>query len=118
MAEGFCRRYHADRFNCYSAGIQAHGLNPLAVEVMRERGIDISNQRSKTLSELQMAEFDFVVTVCSNAERNCPFFPAKTKIIHIGFDDPAKHTDIVIYRRVRDDIEAMVVDLQKILANK
>jgi arsenate reductase (thioredoxin) len=115
MAEGFCRHYHADSFNCFSAGIEAHGLNPLAIEVMREKGIDISNQRSKTVSELPKVEFDYVVTVCDNADQNCPFFPAKTKKIHIGFEDPAKQNDLSIYRRVRDEIREMIVDLPKIL---
>ena len=118
MAEGFCRHYHSDKFNCYSAGIKAHGLNSFAVEVMKEAGIDISGQKSKTIPQLPNIEFDYVITVCNNADQNCPFFPAKTKKIHIGFDDPATQTDLSVFRRVRDEIEAMVVDLPRALVEK
>ena len=103
----------------YSAGIEAHGLNPDAVQVMAEAGVDISGQRSKRVSELQGAKFDYVVTVCGHAQENCPVFPGKAAMIHAGFDDPprlaadAKTEDerLAPYRRVRDEIRAFVETL-------
>ncbi|MBV5328311.1 MAG: arsenate reductase ArsC, partial [Chlorobium sp.] len=103
------------------AGIEKHGLNPLAVKVMAEAGVDISAQYSKTTAELGGREFDFVITVCGHADENCPFFPAKTKVIHHGFDDPPKLAEgagdeeeaLVHYRRVRDEIRAFITLLPK-----
>jgi arsenate reductase len=108
--------------NCvepYSAGIEPQGLNPVAVKVMAEAGVDISNQYSKHLDELKNIKFDYVITVCDSAHESCPVFPGKTKLIHIGFDDPphmakqAKSEDEVlnIYRRVRDEIRNFVETL-------
>jgi len=116
MAEGWARRLLGDRVEAYSAGIEAHGLNPLAVKVMREAGVDISSHRSKLVEELREVDFDCVVTVCGHAGENCPVFPRKTKIVHAGFDDPpqlachAKNEDEALshYRRVRDEIRAFV----------
>jgi len=116
MAEGWCRHLVSDRFDCASAGIERHGLNPLAVKVMVEAGVDISAQYSKTTAELDDQEFDFVITVCGHADENCPFFPAKTKVIHHGFDDPPKLAEgagdeeeaLVHYRRVRDEIRDFI----------
>ena len=88
MAEGWARHLKYDRIEAASAGIETHGLNPLAVKVMAEVGVDISNQHSKTTDELAVREFDFVITVCNHATENCPFFPEKTRAIHHGFDDP------------------------------
>jgi arsenate reductase len=88
MAEGWCRHLLSNRFDCASAGIEKHGLNPLAVKVMAEIGIDIASHFSKTTAEMGDLEFDFVITVCGNADENCPFFPARTRVIHRGFDDP------------------------------
>lgn len=123
MAEGFCKHYHAGTYECFSAGIEAHGLNASAVAVMNEVGIDISDQKSKTVAQLPDLEFDYVVTVCGDADENCPFFPAKTKKLHIGFDDPAKHQNdmpddqkMAVFRRVRDEIRQMVLNLPKLLA--
>ncbi|KAF0188535.1 MAG: arsenate [Desulfobulbaceae bacterium] len=121
MAEGWCRHLLSDRFDCASAGIERHGLNPLAVKVMAEAGIDISAHYSKTTAELGDQEFDFVITVCGHADENCPFFPAKTKVIHHGFDDPPKLAEgagdeeeaLVHYRRVRDEIRAFITLLPK-----
>jgi len=116
MAEAWCRHLLSDRFDCASAGIERHGLNPLAVKVMVEAGVDISAQYSKTTAELGDQEFDFVITVCGHADENCPFFPAKTKVIHHGFDDPPKLAEgagdeeeaLVHYRRVRDEIRDFI----------
>jgi len=88
MAEGWAKAIKGDCIEPYSAGIEKHGLNPCAIQVMAEAGIDISSQKSKLVSELPPMEFDYVITVCGNAHENCPYFPAKSKVVHAGFDDP------------------------------
>ena len=90
MAEGWARKLKSDSIEPYSAGIETHGLNPYAVKVMAEAGVDISNQRSKHVDELKDIEFDYVVTVCGHAHENCPVFHGKAKVVHVGFDDPPK----------------------------
>ena len=119
MAEGLCRSLAGNLFEPYSAGIVKHGLNPLAVKVMQEIGIDISNHFSKTVDEMEEQSFDYVVTVCDNAHETCPYFPAKTQLIHRSFDDPPRLAEnaanaeeaLVHYRRVRDEIKAFVFEL-------
>ncbi len=119
MAEGWVRHLKGETIDVYSAGIEKHGLNPLAVRVMAEAGVDISRQTSKTVTDLPVHEFDYVVTVCGHAHEHCPFFPGVATIIHAGFDDPpalAKGTGseaeaLVHYRRVRDEIRAFVMTL-------
>lgn len=119
MAEGWTRHLKGDVIEPYSAGIETHGLNPNAVKVMAEAGVDISRQRSKHVDELKDVAFDYVVTVCDNANESCPLFPGKTKVVHVGFDDPprlartAKTEDEALdhYRRVRDEIRAFVETL-------
>jgi arsenate reductase len=119
MAEGLVRHIWPERFEVRSAGIERHGLNPRAVRVMSEIGIDISNHESKTVDDLGTLEFDYVVTVCGHANETCPVFPGKTNRLHVGFDDPPKlaadaNTEdeaLVHYRRVRDDIERFVRQL-------
>ena len=119
MAEGLCRHLKGDVIDAYSAGIETHGLNPLAVKVMLEIGIDISTQRSKTVEEFGKQEFDYVITVCGHANETCPVFPARTKVIHRGFDDPPKLTveaaneaeALVHYRRVRDELKDYILTL-------
>ena len=119
MAEGWSRALKSDRIEAFSAGIETHGLNPRAVQVMAEAGVDISGHRSKTVADLPTKEFDFVVTVCDRARESCPLFPGKTKVVHVGFDDPprlAKDTKteeeaLAYYRRVRDEIKAFVETL-------
>lgn len=116
MAEGWTRHLHGDLIEAYSAGIEARGLNTNAVTVMREAGVDISMQRSKTISELKDLYFDFVVTVCGHANEYCPVFPGKAKVLHVGFDDPPKlavnalneEEALTHYRRVRDQIRDFV----------
>ena len=88
MAEGWARRLKGDTIEPYSAGIEPHGLDPRAVQVMAEAGVDISGQRSKHLDEVKDIRFDCVVTVCDQAREACPLFPGRTKVIHVGFDDP------------------------------
>lgn len=120
MAEAWGRHLHPSAFDFYSAGTSSHGLNPYAVKVMQEVGIDISKNRSKTTSELPKIQMDYVVTVCSDANENCPYFPG-TKIVHHGFDDPprlavnlAEEEEILpLYRRVRDEIKIFVENLEE-----
>ncbi len=116
MAEGWARALKGDLIEATSAGIVAHGLNPTAVAVMAEAGVDISSHRSKTLSDLPALEFDYVITVCGHADDNCPIFPGKARVVHYGFDDPPKlaatltneQAKLAIYRRVRDEIRDFV----------
>jgi len=123
MAEGWARALKPGVIEPYSAGIETHGLNPNAVKVMAEAGVDISGHRSKHVSELKDLEFDYVVTVCDNAYETCPLFPGKTKVVHVGFDDPPRlaktaateEEALVHYRRVRDEIRAFVSRLPEAL---
>lgn len=119
MAEGWTRHLKGDIIEPYSAGIETHGLNSDAVKVMAEAGVDISNHRSKHLDEVKDISFDYVVTVCDHAHESCPLFPGKTKIVHVGFDDPPRlvkeartpEEAIECYRRVRDEIRGFVEKL-------
>ncbi|MBP8952891.1 MAG: arsenate reductase ArsC [Armatimonadetes bacterium] len=119
MAEGWARALKSDVIEPYSAGIETHGMNPNAVKVMAEAGVDISGQRSKHVDELEGIEFDYVVTVCDNAHESCPLFPGKTKVLHKGFDDPPRlakdaateEEALDSYRRVRDEIRKFVESL-------
>jgi arsenate reductase len=123
MAEGWARHLKSDVIEAYSAGIEKHGLNPLAVKVMAEAGVDISGHRSKHVNELKDVEFDYVITVCDNAHEACPLFPGKTKVVHVGFDDPPRLAKTAMseeealghYRRVRDEIRAYVETLPEAL---
>jgi arsenate reductase len=123
MAEGWTRHLKGDTIEVYSAGTESHGLNPNAVKVMAEAGVDISGHRSKTLAELQDVTFDFVITVCADADRNCPVFSGGAVKVHHGFDDPprlAKDANsekeaLSHYRRVRDEIRAYVETLPESL---
>lgn len=109
MAEGFLRHDAGELFEVKSAGVEPSEVRPQAVEVMREVGIDISGQRSKSVDEFSGEEFDYVITVCDNANERCPIFPGKTKRIHWSFADPAAATGdedakLAVFRRVRDQI--------------
>jgi arsenate reductase len=123
MAEGWAQYLKSDTLEPYSAGAEAHGLNPNAVRVMAEAGVDISGYRSKTLADLEGIVFDYVITVCGRYDQNCPIFPGKTIKIHRGFDDPpalarsAKTEDEALahYRRVRDEIKGFVMSLPESL---
>ncbi|MHB8519301.1 MAG: arsenate reductase ArsC [Limisphaerales bacterium] len=124
MAEGWARHLIADAVEPYSAGIEKHGMNPHAVNVMAEAGVDITGQRSKTVAELGRVHFDYIVTVCGHAHEHCPVFPGKAQVVHIGFDDPPKlsaglpdgEEKLAIYRRVRDEIRRFVEALPGNLA--
>jgi arsenate reductase len=123
MAEGWARKLKGDCVEAYSAGIETHGLNPQAVRVMAEAGVDIGGQRSKNVAELRDVAFDYVVTVCSDAHEHCPLFPGKAQVVHVGFDDPprlaaaaaSEEERLAPYRRVRDEIRAFVLGLPEAL---
>ena len=111
MAEGLLRKSGGGRFEVFSAGTRPSSVRPEAVEAMREVGVDISRQRSKSVDEFAGREFDYVITVCDNARESCPVFPGKTERIHWSFDDPAAAEGgwaerLAVFRRVRDEIGA------------
>ena len=126
MAEGWTRYLHADQFEPYSAGIDPTRVDPYAVKVMAEAGVDISSHRAKSISEIKDIAFDDVVTVCDDAVEQCPYFPARVRMIHVGFNDPpalAKEAGdeqavLAIYRRVRDEIRSFVEELPRTLKAK
>jgi len=124
MAEGWAHHLKNGVIEPYSAGIETHGLNPNAVRVMAEAGVDISGQRSTNADEYRDVAFDYVVTVCDNAHESCPMWLGeKSTVVHVGFDDPprlakdAKSEDEALghYRRVRDEIRAFVETLPESL---
>jgi len=92
IAEGYLRFFAKGKVNIYSAGIETHGVNPKAIQVMKEDGIDISHHTSNNVNEYAHIDFDFIITVCDNAKENCPYFPSKAKKFHQNFPDPAKAT--------------------------
>jgi arsenate reductase (thioredoxin) len=119
MAEGWARHLKHEFIEPYSAGIEKHGLNPHAVKVMAEEGVDLSKHFSKTLEDIGPVDFDYVVTVCGHANEHCPIFPGKATVVHVGFEDPPKLTKdlpdgaakLAVYRRVRDEIRRFVETL-------
>lgn len=109
MAEGYLRHFARGKAEVYSAGIEAHGVNPRAVAVMAEDGIDISAQTSDLIDKYTGMNFDYVITVCDNAKEKCPYFPSTAKQLHHNFPDPARaqgtEQEIMAeFRRVRDMI--------------
>ena len=123
MAEGWTRYLKGDLIEPYSAGIEVHGLNPMAVTVMAEAGVDISGQRSKHVDELTGMLFDHVVTVCAHARESCPVLPGAVNVHHVGFDDPPRlaagvdgeENKLECYRLVRDEIKRFVETLPESL---
>jgi arsenate reductase (thioredoxin) len=128
MAEGWARHLKGDVIEAYSAGIETHGLNPHAVKVMAEAGVDISGHTSKRVDEIKDVDLDVVVTVCGHANETCPaWLGGKAKVVHVGFDDPPKiarelaakgaseEKQLEGYRRVRDEIKAFVAGLPQSL---
>lgn len=106
IAEGYLRHYAGENANVYSAGVETHGVNPRAISIMKEAGIDISNHTSNHVDEYGNINFDFIITVCDNAKERCPYFPSKAERLHYNFPDPAKASgteeEIVNeFRRVR-----------------
>ncbi|MEX1230669.1 MAG: arsenate reductase ArsC [Planctomycetaceae bacterium] len=118
MAEGWAHHLLGDQIEPYSAGIEAHGMNPHAVRVMHEAGVDITGQSSKLVGTLDDVPFDAVITVCGHADENCPLFLRRARVIHVGFDDPPKLAQSAAteeeglghYRRVRDEIRDFVAN--------
>lgn len=110
IAEGYLRYFANDKANVYSAGVETHGVNPKAIEIMEEDNIDISNHTSNNIDEYRNIDFDFVITVCDNAKERCPFFPTTAKKFHQNFFDPAKVTGTneqikEQFRKVRQQIK-------------
>lgn len=110
IAEGYLQNFVGDKAKVYSAGIETHGVNPKAIQVMAEDGIDISKHTSNNVEEYLKVPFDMVITVCDNANEACPYFPGNVKRFHYNFPDPAKATGtaeevMAEFRRVRDMIK-------------
>jgi len=122
MAEGWAKALKGDKYNFWSAGIETHGLNPNALKVMAEAGVDISGHTSDNVNDLGV-EFDVVFTVCGHADENCPVFIGAPKLIHVGFDDPPKLAKTAAteeealghYRRVRDEIRSFIERIEEYL---
>jgi len=124
MAEAWARHYYKDSdYHFYSAGIETHGMNPNAVAVMQEVGVDMSGHYSKTLTELSHVQFDVIFTVCAHADETCPRVDPPVKKIHVGFDDPPKlaqaaadaQAALDCYRLVRDQIREFVISLESVI---
>jgi arsenate reductase len=119
MAEAWTKKLKGAVIDSYSAGIIPKGVDPRAIKAMAEVGVDISSYRSKSTIELMDLEFDYVITLCDDAQSSCPFFPAKTRLLHRGFQDPpllalgAKSEEEAMshYRRIRDEIRAFIETL-------
>ena len=119
MAEGWARHLKGDLIDVCSAGIEPHELDPYAVTVMDEAGVDISDGKAQHLNEFKNKTFDYVITVCGHAYETCPWFPGGSKVIHVGFDDPpemakqyeTREKKFDCYRKIRDEIKAYVLTL-------
>ncbi len=124
MAEGWANHLKADTISAYSAGLEKHGINPHAAQVMNEAGVDISAHQSNLIDELPVQQFDYVITLCGHADETCPHFPGSK--IHHGFDDPPKlaatsktiEEKLDHYRRVRDEIKSFIKSLPNSLPGK
>ena len=116
MAEGLVNHDLAGQVRALSAGVRPSRVNPLAVQVMAELGIDISHHRSKSVDDLAGEQFDLVITVCDQAQQQCPIFPGKTEVMHVGFPDPARATGpeaaiLAVFRQVRDEMRRRLIPL-------
>ena len=116
MAEGIIKALYNDRYDAYSAGTTPIDVNPHAVKVMAEIGIDISAHIAKSVEEFQGKEFDYVITVCDRAKESCPFFPGAKKYIHKAFDNPADFTDtedeiLSSFRNLRDKVKEWIEEI-------
>jgi arsenate reductase len=126
MAEAFTHHLKGDQIEALSAGVAPKGIDPRATKAMLEAGIEMSNQGSKSLNQVIHRQFDYVVTLCDNAQKTCPSFPGKTRVIHVGFDDPPKlaatakdeEEAMLHYSRVRDEIKSFVEKLPESLLDK
>ena len=123
MAEGFTNHLRGDEFEAVSGGVTPQRVDPRAIKVMAEAGVDISGQSAKNLDQFIGQDFEWIVTLCDNARESCPFFPGRAKRVHRGFDDPPlmvagaadEEEALAVYRRVRDEIRAMVEGLPESL---
>ena len=111
MAHGYIQKFAGDNVKVYSAGVEAHGVNPKTVKVMQEDGVDISHHTSNKADEYTREKFDYIITVCDNAKENCPYFPGEAIRIHQAFTDPYNATGsekevLNVYRNVRDEIKS------------
>ncbi|MBN2309015.1 MAG: arsenate reductase ArsC [Candidatus Hydrogenedentes bacterium] len=126
MAEGWARALKGGVLDAYSAGVEMHGLDPAAVRVMAEAGVDIGQHRSKRVDELPPIEFDYVITLCGHAHETCPVFPGRTTVVHVPFPDPPRLAETARteeealghYRRVRDAIRAYIESLPESLPGR
>ncbi len=123
MAEGWMHYFWQEEFEVFSAGIEAHGINPHAVRVMQEVGVDIARQGSKTIEQLPVREFDYVISVCDHASKSCPSLAGRLGRIHVAFDDPPRlardaqneQSMLEPYRRLRDEIRHFISELDNYL---
>ena len=123
MAEGWANHLKGDVLEAFSAGIETHGLNPNAIRVMAEAGVDISGQKSQHIDEFMDQDFDLVITLCGHAQETCPYFPSEAKVVHVGFDDPPRmgkkftneEEKMDCYRKVRDEIRKFVERLPEVV---
>jgi len=126
MAEGWARHLKRKEIEAYSAGVSPKAVDPRAIKAMAEVGVDISDQRSKSLADVRAIPFDYVVTLCDNAHQSCPAFPGTTEVRHVGFEDPpylartarSEEEAMAHYRRIRDEIRAFVERLPESLMNE
>ena len=114
MAEGLVNHYLDGKAKAFSAGVRPHMVNPRAIQIMGELGIDLSGHRSKSVDEFRHEPFNLVITVCDRAAEECPLFPGKTEVVHMGFPDPASATGteeeiMAFFRQVRDDLRARLI---------
>ncbi|WP_348799982.1 arsenate reductase ArsC [Flavobacterium adhaerens] len=119
IAEGYLSYFAGNKAKIYSAGIETHGVNPKAIAIMKEDGIDISNHTSNHIDEYENVDFDYVITVCDNAKERCPYFPSKAQKFHYNFPDPAKATgtDEEIQNQFRQ-VRQLIKDYCKILVDE
>ena len=121
MAEGWCRHLKGESIEAFSAGTNALRVNKRAISAMKESGVDISHHKSKTVDQISEKFFDYVFTVCGNANENCPYFPGKAIVRHVGFDDPPEKAVKLSeeeeiqneYRKVRDQIKSFVLKIEE-----
>jgi len=115
MAEGIANHFLGDRLEAVSAGTEASFVNPRAIAVLKEIGVDISHHRSKSLDEFAEQDFEYVITLCGDANEKCPLFFGGVRRTHLGFSDPAKATGdeeelLTEFRKVRDEIKSTLID--------
>ena len=123
MAEAWTKHLKGDRIEVLSAGVDPHEIDPGAIKVMAEKGVDISGYKSKHIDSFAGIQFDYVITLCQNARETCPYFPARVRQVHVAFDDPPRFASmergeeevLKHYRRVRDEIRSFVEKLPGIL---